>query len=207
MTEQVQAPALPYTFEANLKQYFRKLGVFRIVLAFALTLLLYARFGLWVWLGTLALIVAIIAMTLFFLGRRRMIITNEGIEYYNPFGHVRKFTYGEIETVKVFVNFIEPSFGAMPRVSIGMHADGVAPIVLSGMYWPLEGLDKLLAVFNDRKVIVESSTDPVMTKQIVTHFPKYATYAERHTVMLATVITLGILVVIAAIVTIASLVE
>lgn len=206
MAEQVKAPTLPYTIEANLKQYFRKLGVWRIVLALALTALLYLRFGFFVWIISVVGIAAIIALILFFLARRRITITTEGLEYSNPFGRVRKITYGEIETAKVFVNFYEPSFGAMPRVSIGMHAD-VPPIVLSGMYWPLEELDKLLAVFEDKKVVIESSTDVVMMKHITTYFPKYATYAERHTVLLATISVLGILAAITAFVVIVELVQ
>ncbi len=206
MTEHAKAPELPYTFRANLKQYFRKLGVWRVVLALALTLLLYLRFGFFVWVLSVVGIAAIIGCILFFLAHRRITITNEGLEYYNPFGRVRKITYGEIESAKVFVNFYEPSFGAMPRVSIGMHAD-VPPIVLSGMYWPLENLDKLLASFEDKKVVVESSTDVVVIKHITTYFPKYATYAERHTVLLATLIVLGIFVAITLFVVIVELVQ
>ncbi|MGH7218288.1 MAG: hypothetical protein ACREGE_02500, partial [Candidatus Microsaccharimonas sp.] len=187
MTEQVKAPTLPHTLEANLKQYFRKLGAWRIVLALALTALLYLRFGLLVWILSVVGLAAIIGIILFFLARRRLMATDTGLEYTNPFGRVRKITYGEIETAKVFVNFYEPSFGAMPRVSIGMQAD-VSPIVLSGMYWPLEGLDALLAILNDKKVVVESTAEVVMIKHITTYFPKYATYAERHTIMLATLI-------------------
>jgi len=206
MTEQVKAPARPYTLEANLRQYFRKLGAWRIVLALALTALLYLRFGLLVWILSVVGIAAIIGITLFFLARRRLTATETGLEYTNPFGRVRRVTYGEIETAKVFVNFYEPSFGAMPRVSIGMQAD-VSPIVLSGMYWPLEGLDNLLAVFNDKKVVVESTADVVMMKHITTYFSKYATYAERHTVLLASLIVLGILVAITIFVVVANLVQ
>lgn len=206
MTEQVKAPALPYTLKANLKQYFRKLGAWRIILALALTLILYFRFGLLVWVISIVAIVVIVGLTLFFLARRRLKVTKTGLEYTNPFGRVRKVTYSEIETAKVFVNFYEPSFGAMPRVSIGMQAD-VPPIVLSGMYWPLEGLDMLLAVFNDKKVVIESTADVVMMKHIITYFPKYVTYAERHTVLLATLIVLGILAAITIVIVVGSLVE
>ena len=78
-----QAPPLPYTIKATLVEYRRRLGVWRIVLAIALTFIIYLRFGFTAWLISVAVIAVIIGGILWFLGRRSLIMTPDGIEYEN----------------------------------------------------------------------------------------------------------------------------
>lgn len=197
--EPVKAPALPYTFFANLSMYRKRLGVWRIILAFAVSLILFFRFGLIVWLISLAAIILIIGVILFALKKRSITVDADGIEYKNMFGQRNRITYSEIESVKVFINFYDPAFGTTPRVSIAKKGDTSAPIVLVGMYWGLEDLDKLLAVVKDKNVKAEYYDDMAAYGDVAKAFPSYATYLERHTGRVALIATGAMLVVVTAI--------
>lgn len=199
MTDTPKSPTLPYTFHATLAEYRRRLGAWRIVLALALTFLIYLRFGFVTWLLSVVAIVVIIVGILWFLGRRSVTITPEGVDYKNGLGTHFVIPFAEMDGAKVFVNYYEASFGVVPRVTIGRKA-GTAPISLMGLYWRPEELDKLIAVLNDKKVKVEYFEDIATYTMIAKQFPAYATYVERHPYKLATFIVIGILVLITAIV-------
>ena len=190
-----QAPPLPYTIKATLVEYRRRLGVWRIVLAIALTFIIYLRFGFTAWLISVAVIAVIIGGILWFLGRRSLIMTPGGIEYENCFGKRTKIAYSDIDGVKVFANYYETSFGVVPRISIGRKS-GKSPLTLSGLYWQAAELDKVIAVLKDKKVEAEYYEDLVNYAMIAKQFPAYATYVERHPYKLATIIVIGILVLV-----------
>lgn len=192
-TELVAAPPLPYALHANLKEYGRRLGAWRIVLALGLTAFLYFRFGFVVWLLSVVAIAALIIGILLILSKRTVTASPEGLETKNAFGVRRSIRYDEIEEVKVFINYYEPSFGVTPRVSIGMR-DKSSPIALIGLYWPVEELDRLLAVLRDKKVATEYYADPAGYQIIAKQFPTYATYLERHTGLVAAIATVAIIV-------------
>lgn len=183
----VKAPALPYVLHANLKEYGRRLGIWRIVLALALTSFFYFRFGLIVWILSVAGIAFLIGGILFVLSKRSLTVSETGVEFKNAFGRRRFVGFGEIEAVKVFVNYYEPSFGMIPRVSIGIKGNQ-SPIVLVGMYWPTDELDKLLAVIRDKKVATDYYPEPATYGDIATQFPSYATYIERHPARVAAIV-------------------
>ncbi len=197
-TEPVIAPSLPYALHANLKEYRRRLGVVRILAALALTSLFYFKFGFAVWLLSVAGLAFIIVAILYILSKRTVIASAEGVEFKNAFGKRRLVKYSEVEGVKVFVNYYEPSFGMIPRVSIAVKG-GKPPIVLVGMYWPVDELDKLLAVLRDKKVKTDYYADPATYGDIATEFPSYATYLERHPGRIALILSAIIIVVVAGI--------
>lgn len=197
--EPIKAPALPYTIKANLVEYRRRIGLWRVILSFALTFLFFVKFGFVVWLLSVIGLTVLIAVILWRLGRRSIIISPDGIEYVNGIGRRTKMTFSDIEGAKVFINYYEPSFGVVPRVSIGRKS-GKSPISLMGLFWPAIELDKLIAVLNDKKVKVEYYEDVANYGMIAKQFPAYATYVERHPYKLATIIVIAILVAIVAIV-------
>lgn len=201
--EPVVAPTLPYTLHANLKEYRRRLGIGRILLALALTAFFYFRFGLLVWILSVIGLTLVIVAILVILSKRTVTVSQEGVEFKNAFGKRRSVQFSEIEGVKVFVNYYEPSFGMIPRVSIAVRGDK-PPIVLVGMYWPVDELDKLLAVLRDKKVQTDYYADPATYSVIAKEFPNYATYMERHlgrVVMIILPIILAVVVAIALAIT------
>lgn len=174
----IVAPALPYTLKANLQEYRRRLGVWRILLALGITVFFFYKFGFIGWLISVVAIGALIGIILWFLVRRSLEITQGELAYKNAFGKIRKIRFSDIEGVKVFVNYYEPAFGVAPRVSIA-PVQG-EPISLYSLYWPIDELDKLLAVLRDAKINTEYYADVASYSMISAQFPKYATYVERH---------------------------
>jgi len=176
--EPIAAPPLPYTIKANLREYGRRLGAWRIILALGLTVLFYYKLGFVGWLISVAGIALLVWIILWFLGNRSLEITSSELIARNALGKARKVQFNEIEGVKVFVNYYEPTFGVAPRVSIGLIKG--EPISLYALYWPIDELDKLLAVLRDKHVSTEYYADPATYTMIAAQFPKYATLIERH---------------------------
>ena len=193
----IVAPALPYTIKANLHEYGRRVGIWRILLALALTVFFFYKFGFVGWLLSVAGIAVLLGSILWFLSHRSLEITQGQLAPKNALGKVRTVRFDEIEGVKVFVNYYEPTFGVAPRVTIGLKKG--EPISLYALYWPIEELDKLLAVLRDAKVHTEYYADPATYTMIAAQFPTYATYIERHPWKIAWAVV-GIILVIAIII-------
>lgn len=191
----VPAPTLPYEFKASLGEYRKRLGVARIVLAFALTLIFWFRFGPIVWIISVIGIAALIMVILYFLAARRLTMNADSLVFTGSFGKKRTVRYDELEGAKVFINYIEAGFGVTPRVAIAVK--GGEPLVFSGLFWSVDELDKLLAVLRDKNVPTEYYADMATVQAVGKQFPAYATYAEKHTVLLATLITVGIIILLA----------
>ena len=192
---QTQVPRLPYTIQASLAEYRRRLGVWRIGLAFALTLIFYFRFGFTAWIISVVAIAVIVGGVVWFRGRRSLTLTPDGIEYVNWAGFRTKIAYADIDGVKVFVNYYETSFGVVPRVSIGRKSEKSA-LILSGLYWQAAELDTVIAVLKDKKIEAEYYEDLVNYATIAKQFPAHSTYIERHPYKLSTIIVIGILVLV-----------
>ncbi len=191
-------PALPYTIKAHLGEYRRRLGVGRIILALALTAILYFRFGFWVWLFSAIAIVLIIFVILWVLGRRTLVLSDADIQHIGGFSARRTLSYSNIESAKVFLSYVEPTFGVAPRVTIA-EKNSKTPLTLSALYWPVEEIDKLMAVLQEKKVKVEYYDQPVNSAMIVKEFPIYTSYIERHPFKIAAIATVAIIVVAVAI--------
>lgn len=195
--EPMKAPALPYTFKATLRNYWRLLGVPRILLAFALTFIFWFRFGPVVWILSTIGLAIVILLILHLLSARRVTITPDGFDYKGGLGGTRTIRFDQIEGVKVFINYLEPGFGATPRVAVAVK-DGM-PVNFTGLYWSGEELDKLLAVLAEKKITTEYYEDMVVYQTVAKQFPTYASYIERHTGFVALTSVIGIVVVIVAI--------
>lgn len=191
----VVAPALPYSFKANLSEYRKRFGMWRIGLAFLLTLIILVRFGFVPWLISIAAVALLIGAILFVMVSRRVTIHSDAIEYQGLFWRTKKLRFDEIEDAKVFINHHDAGFGVAPRVSIAQK--GGSPIVLNGIYWSVEELDKLLAVLAQKNIKTDYYEDVANYAAIAQQFPNHAMYYERKPALVA-VITLVVIVVIVA---------
>ncbi len=193
----VPAPALPYIIHANLREYGRRIGVWRIVLALGLTTFFFYRFGVIGWIVSVAGITFLISAILWFLAHRSVEIKSGQITVKNALGKLRTVTFTEIEEVKVFVNYYEPTFGVAPRITIAVRQG--EPVSLYSLYWPVDELDKLLAVLRDAKVKTEYYADAATYTMIAKQFPTHATYLERHPWKIAWIVTGVIVAIVVAI--------
>lgn len=197
--EPVQAPALPYSFKATLKEYRKRIGIWRIGLALIISIFFWVKFGPVVWILSVLGIAAAIIGYFYLVSRSRVTLTNEGIEYHSGFGRTQIVPYGELEGAKVFINFLDAGFGIAPRVSVAQKGATPNPINLNSLYWSVDDMDRLIAVLNDKKVTVEYYEDIVQYQVIAKQFPNYATYIERHTGFVALMTVIAIVVIVAAI--------
>lgn len=201
--EQVPVPALPYSFKTTLSEYRKRLGVPRILIAFAITFLFWLRWGPVVWLVSVIFLAAILGGILYWMASRRVTVQEDGFEFSGWLSRKRTVAYSQIEGVKVFINFLDAGFGVSPRVSIAVK--DAASINLSGLYWNIDDLDKLLAVLNSKKVAIEYYDDIVQYGAIAAQFPQYASYVERHTGRVAFIVIIAIIVIVGGIATLITL--
>lgn len=186
------APALPFTMKAHLAEYSRRLGMWRYILGFLISLFILFRFGPVAWIAAIAAITGIILLFLYFMAHRSVAATAEGLEYTNGFNKKRTVAYADIPNSKVFVSYIEPGFGIAPRVIIMLA--GKPFVSLSGLYWKYEDIDLLLATLQEKKVGIEFYQDLVISKTIKTQFPTALLWYERHPVVFALLLTVLIIV-------------
>lgn len=192
--EPVKAPPLPYTFKASLKEYGRRLNKINIIIAIVFLSFFVIRFGVIVGGMSAVGFVLVIFGILSILSTRTITINPDGIKYRNGLGKVRTIHYEEIEGAKVFLNYVEANFGALPRVIIGVKNG--APLSLVAAYWQLEDLEKLLAVLRDKQVTTEYFEQPATYGMIAKQFPTYASYIERYPGRIAA-ITCGVILLLA----------
>lgn len=191
----VAPPTLPYTLHASLSQYRRGVGVVPVILALIISIAAGVRLGpLGVVIFPLGMVV-LIGGILLFLGKRTVTMTSDAIEYRLPIGAPRRLALSEVEGVKVFLTFVEGVLSPVPRVSIAQK--GLKkPITLTGRYWPLEELEKLLAAMSDKKIRVEYYADPANSAMIAEQLPTYASLIERHPWWIAWGVVFGIVIVV-----------
>ena len=190
----VVAPALPYTVRANLREYRRRLGVLPIGLAVIILGVVFGRFGIWAGVGITIATAGLIAGILAVLGKRALMVRKTGLELRVPLRRIRQVALQDIEDVKVFMNYIEGTFGPVPRVSIAVRGQG--PLILNSLYWPLEDLDNLLAILRDKNIKIEYYADPANYTLIAKQFPTHATLLERHPWRIAWGVVLAIAVLV-----------
>lgn len=186
-------PAASYTIHASLKEYTRRLGPGRIILAIAISLIILVRFGLLAWIVSVIGIALFITIILLLLSKRQLTVTKDGIIYRSFIGRRYTLSFDQLEGVKVFVNYFEPTFGITPRVSIAQKT-GKAPIILVGLFWALEDMEQMLTLLKKQKVSVEYYDDTVTYSLIRGQFPSHTTYVERHPAVVATIVVIVIIV-------------
>lgn len=186
---------LPLTIRTSFREYRQRLGMVRVGLAFLLSLIILARFGVVAWILSIILIVVLLAAILWVMLHRSLTLTDTELVYRNAFGRERRSPISDITEAKVFSQYVDYSFGAMPRIIIATRQ--YTPFVsLVGILWPLEELQKLVLGLDKLGVKGEVYDQPAASAQIAKQFPHLTPYYERRPYLTATYITIGILVVI-----------
>jgi len=187
---------LPLTIRTSFKEYRRRIGVVRVGLALAISLIILARYGFFAWIVFLVLIAALLAAILWVLLRRSLTLTDSEVVYKNAFGKERRSPISDITEVKVFAQYVDYSFGVMPRIIIATRQ--FTPLAsLVGLFWAVEDLQKLAIGLEKVGVKGEVYDQPAASVQIAKQFPHLTPYYERHPYLTATYITIGIVAVIA----------
>lgn len=201
--EPVSAPTLPFIIRGNLHEYTARIGVARPLLAFALSLLLWWRLGFVVWILTVLFLVVLIGVGFALIKRRSLAFDDRGLTYRNFIGKTTNIAYGNIESAKVFLGFVDYAFGPTPRLSI-VDAAHSQLVSLQGLYWSAEDMQKATALLEAQKVKVEVSEDITSYVEIAREHPQYATVLERHPYRIAFIalpIIIALIFVIAALIT------
>lgn len=186
-------PKFPYTFKANLSEYRRRLGLWRIVLAVSLTLIIFFRFGLVAWLVTVVGLAILIGTGIFLISRRSITLTEKEIRYVTMFGSTKTLPYSQIENPRAFMQFFDPGFGIMPRIIIGTKAKKPF-LALTPLFWKPEDLDRMLIAFDSKGIQFEYFEDVADSAAITKQFPESLTYIEKHPYRIAFVIVILIIV-------------
>ncbi len=187
------------TIKANLHQYLRSLGVVRPLVAILLTFLLWWKFGLVVWMCSVVFLVLLIGLGIYLLQRRTISLTADAVEYRTMFNQRVAVPYKNIESVKLFPNYVDPAFGTAVRLSIATKSAAYTPISLQSFYWDAEDLRTVAKELAKKEVTLEQHDDFVTYSDISTLYPKYATFIERNPGKIALIVTpiliIGIVVV------------
>ena len=191
------APTLPFTVEADAKQYIKSLGALRIILALLITLVFWVRLGPLGWLISVVSIAAIITLIIFLLTRREITVNNEGVHYKTSFGITKSTKFSEIEAVQILDNYVDPGFGAMPRIMVAKKSGGAA-FSMIGIFWPYEGMTQLLSALRSKKVTLNFYIDQIQSVQVAKEFPKLVPFYERHPYWIAAISVVVIFALITA---------
>lgn len=186
----------------DLRDYRKRLGWFRVVLAIGLTFIVFYAKGFEAWLITVFGVGIILAAYFVYLKRRSLMIEDGQLIYTNAFGKKRTLSLPDIESVRVYLAYIEPSFGYAPRVIISGKQTGYFMSLIS-LYWNSKDIDALVEYFKEQSVNVEYFDQPTVSRMIAQQFPDSVPYYEKHPVRIAlaivgalfVAITIGVLIV------------
>lgn len=179
----------------DLSDYRKRLGWFRIILAVGLTFIVFYAKGFEAWLITVLGVAIILAAYFVYLKRRSLMIEDGQLIYTNAFGKKRTLSLSDIESVRVYLAYIEPSFGYAPRVIISGKQTGYFMSLIS-LYWNSKEVEALLEYCKDQGVKVEYFDQPTVSRMIVQQFPDTVPYYEKHPVRIALAIVGALLVAI-----------
>jgi len=173
------APALPFTIKADAAKYRKSLGTTRIIIAVGITFIFWIRLGPLGWLISVVSIAALIWFIIFLITRRSITVDTNSLYYNGSFGVVKSANFNEIKSVEVFDNYIDPGFGAMPRIIVAKKSGGYL-FSIAGIFWPNESTTTLLSSLKDNKVALNFHTQPVASADISKEFPQLVPFYERH---------------------------
>lgn len=189
------APSLPFHIKADLSGYRQRLGVFRIVLAIALTGIIFFRFGWLAWVISVVVIGLTIFIVMFALSRRSVTLNADSIQVHSAFGRTTTVSYADLAGAKVFLGYIEAGFGHAPRIVVGKNNN--KPLLsMNTLYWNVNDIDLLQATLQSKNVALETYVDPVLSATVAKQFPGYVSYFERHPYLVAVGIVFALLIAI-----------
>ena len=85
----------------------------------------------------------------------------------------------------------------MPRLFI-VKKDGTSFVSLIGLFWGIEGFDKLISALQAKKIDVQFSSDQVTSRALALQFPKLLPLYERRPGIIVGITLLVLVVIIAA---------
>ena len=190
-----EPPLLPFTIKADLSEYRKRVGVWRVLIAVIFLAIVFFRFGPIA--GTISVVTVglTIAIILFVLSRRSIVLDVNEVKIYGFFGKTKEFKYEDISSVKVFLAYIEPAFGHTPRIIAGKKGGG-AFFTLLTLYWKSTDIDLLLATMNAKSVANETYTEPAVSAMVAKQFPDYVAAYEKHPYLIAFGIVIAIVVIV-----------
>lgn len=178
------APSLPFTMKANFTEYRRRVGVVRIVIAAALIMLIWLRFGYLAGAISTVVIVATITITLSVLYRRSFTVSDTSLLLKTSFGRSKELAWANLGKVHIFAQYLDEGFGVMPRVIISdKNGNGFASF--TSLYWSVDEMNLLLASLKKRDVEVEWYADVARSSAIKKTLPKLLPYYEQHPFIIA----------------------
>lgn len=189
-------PLLPFTLKVDASLYRKSIGPGRIILALAISSIFWFKYGPLFWLFTVLGIAALIAGTVYMLSRRSITVDNQGVHFKTSYGLTKSAKFDEIQSVEVFNNYSDVSFGDMPRIIAAKKSGGYLFSII-GLFWPHEGMATLLSSFQDNKVALNFHNDIVQSSDIAKEFPKLVPFYEKYPYLAAGV---GLVVAVAAII-------
>jgi len=190
-------PVLPFTIDADAKQYIKLLGPARIILALGVSVVFWVRLGPLGWLISVVGIAALVALIIFMLTRRSITVDTNGVHYKTAFGIVKSASFDEIKAVEVFDNYTDPGFGVMPRIIVAKKSGGYL-FSLIGIFWPYEGMTQLLSSLKGNKVVTNFYINHIQSPQLAKEFPELVPFYERHPYWVAAISVVVIFAVITA---------
>lgn len=181
---------LPLSFTPSFKTYAARFGVFRVFLILAVLVFGYFYVGperFWYLLAFLAVFMPVLIWRMM---SRRVTVTDTEIIYRNGWGVSRRLALSDIGPVNLYSAYIDPSFGAMPRVLIG-NKEGKHFLSLLGLFWDINDMERLALVLQKINIKTDLYTHILNWGMMSALFPKLVSRSERHPILIA-LATVGI---------------
>ena len=187
------APALPYTFKTSFAHYGRIFSIPRIIIVLGVAGILWYQYTI-VTALLFVLVIAIIAgIITYLLSSRSISIDESGVQYKNIFKKVQVIPFSEVDSVKVFFNYLDPAFGYTLRVIVATKSQ--QSLSVTGTFWSLDDIVSLISIMDSKKVTINYYQDAVSSFAIAKAFPKLVYPHQRHPFLVGLVLLLALIAV------------
>ena len=187
------APALPYAFKTSFSHYGRIFSIPRIIIILGVAAILWYQFNIVTALLFLLVIAVIAGVITYLLSARSVSIDEKGVHYKNILGKGKTLPFNEIDSTKVFFNYLDPAFGYTLRVIIATKSE--QSLSVTGTFWTLDDIVSLISVMDAKKVTINYYQDAVSSFAIAKAFPKLVHPHERHPFLVGAVLLLALIAV------------
>ena len=194
-TDTATTLTIPFIVKGNMREYRKRLGLVRPIIAALIPFYLFFRFGFETWLFTVIFLVALISLGVFLIRRRQLEFTETGIIYRDVLNRKTSVAYSEIESAKLFSKFFDAAFGETVRLTIADKAHKKL-ISLQAFYFNREDILKASALLQAKNVTVEKIEADLSYRDVANQYPAYATYIERKTGLVAVVASIVVVVLV-----------
>lgn len=189
---------LPLTIQVNVKQYLRRLGVPRFILA-AVLLGFVGVYADPITAGIIiGSVVVILGISFFHISRLKVEVTTTHIRRFGGLAKSKTIQLTNLAPVLGFLQYVEPGFGVYPRIILRDTTTRTI-ISLQALYWGLEDIQRLAAVVEALGKEAQYYEGLATSAMIAKQFPDYLPLHERRPYALAFGIV-GILMIAIAVV-------